>query len=223
MRIQPPSVASIYSRLFRIWRARRFQQFMRRLAPTPRDTILDIVGYPHTWTSHEPVGRSVTCLNLHAFEWDSSASPAHEIHLVVGNALCLPYPDKSFDVVFSNSVIEHVGSWTEQQAFAREVQRVGKKYWIQTPAFECPFEPHYLGLFVHWLPAQLRPLVIKYFTLWSWLTRPTPAQFAEMSRTIRLIKRKEMTALFPGARILTERLFGVFTKSYIAVNGDADL
>ena len=223
MRISRPNVAFIYSRLFQIWRARRFQQFVRLLAPTAQEAILDIGGYPQTWISHKPVGRSVTCLNLHAFDWDSSASPAHEIHLVVGDALCLPYPDKSFEVVFSNSVIEHVGSWEEQQVFAREVQRVGKKYWIQTPAFECPFEPHYLGLFVHWLPASIRPFIVRYFTLWSWLARPTPDQLDEMSRTIRLIRRKEMKALFPGARIVTERLFGIFTKSYIAVKGEPDI
>ena len=222
MHISPSNIASVYGRLFRVWRAKRFQQFVRLLAPKDHETILDIGGYPQTWTSHKPLGSSVTCLNLHAFGWDSSESPAHKIHLVVGDALCLPYPDKSFDVVFSNSVIEHVGLWAEQQAFAREVQRVGKKYWIQTPAFECPFEPHYLGLFVHWLPESLKPFAIKYFTLWSWLVRPTPAEFAEMSRTIRLIRGKEMQALFPDARIITERLFGVFPKSYIAVHGAAE-
>jgi hypothetical protein len=53
--------------------------------------------------------------------------------------------DQEYDIAFSNSVIEHVGDWERQAAFASEIRRVGKNLWIQTPAKECPIEPHYLA------------------------------------------------------------------------------
>ncbi len=57
-------------------------------------------------------------------------------------------------VVFSNSVIEHVGTWEDQQAFAAEVRRVGRRLWV--PAYECPIEPHYLAPLVHYLPKEVQ-------------------------------------------------------------------
>lgn len=42
-------------------------------------------------------------------------------------------PRACFDLVYSNSVIEHLGTWEKQQAFAAEARRVGRGYWIPTP------------------------------------------------------------------------------------------
>ena len=67
---------------------------------------------------------------------------------MVGDGCALKFPDKSYDIAFSNSVIEHVGSWERQQAFAKDIRRVGKAIWVQTPARECLIEPHYLAPFL---------------------------------------------------------------------------
>jgi hypothetical protein len=209
-------VNDIYNRLFRIWRSKRFQLFVQTLQPTSQTTILDIGGYPQTWMAHPPVAKSITCINLHRFEWDPAVAPEHDIRVEVGDACKLPFEDASFDIVFSNSVIEHVGSWENQQAFAREVQRVGKKYWVQTPAFECPIEAHYLAPFVHWLPQYWQRAAVAHLTPWAWIQRPTEEQIDEMFATIRLLRSSEMRALFTDAEITQEYLAGFIPKSHIA-------
>jgi hypothetical protein len=125
--------------------------------------------------------------------------------------------DKKYDVVFSNSVIEHVGSWSDQTDFAREVRRVGKKLWVQTPARECPFEPHYLAPFMHWLPKQLQKKLIRWCSVYGLLQHPSPAEVEQMVDSIRLLTKMEMQTLFPDCEVLEEKLLFFIPKSYIAV------
>jgi hypothetical protein len=125
--------------------------------------------------------------------------------------------DFDYDIVFSNSVIEHVGSWEDQQAFAREVRRVGKKVWVQTPAMECPIEPHYLAPFMHWLPKYIQRRLIRWCSVYGLVQRPSQKEVKQMVDSIRLISKAEMNELFPDCEILIERMFCIFPKSYIAV------
>lgn len=114
-------------------------------------------------------------------------------------------------------MIEHAGNWENQRAFASEIRCVSNAIWVQTPAYECPIEPHYLTPFVHWLPIRLRWKLLRHFTLWGLIHRPSGKQIDSMIETIRLLTRKEMQILFPDCTILTERLLGVIPKSYIAI------
>lgn len=85
---------------------------------------------------------AITILNLPGIARAEHRS-RHALTYVSGDACCAPqYPDKSFDVVFSNSVIEHVGDDEKQAQFALEVRRIGKSYWVQTPSKYFPIEAH---------------------------------------------------------------------------------
>ena len=84
-----------------------------------------------------------------------------------------PWLTRAYDIGFSNSVIEHVGSWERQQQFASEMRRVAKSLWVQTPAYECPIEPHYMTPLVHYLPLSLQKLIIRWCTVRGWIDRPT--------------------------------------------------
>jgi SAM-dependent methyltransferase len=139
---------------------------------------------------------------------------------VTGDGTALPYADGSFDVVFSNSVIEHVGDFAKQEQFAREASRVGKALWIQTPAREFFIEPHLIAPFFHWLPAAWQKRVARRFTVWGLMTKPTPQQVHEFLGTIRLLTAAEMRALFPDCEIIVERFLGM-PKSYVAVRRTA--
>lgn len=190
--------------------------FCQYIRPASSDNLLDVGGYAEFWTQHPPVVHSINCINIHETQWIPETAPAHNISMNVGNGCALTFSDGTYDILFSNSVIEHVGTWDDQQAFAREARRVGSALWIQTPAYECPIEPHYVGFYIHHLPKKWQMKLVRWVTLWGWIHRPTPQQVANEVNSIRLLTRKEMETLFPDCEILTERLLGLFPKSYIA-------
>ena len=212
------NIHSLYSSIFKVWRAKRFRLFLQVIQPSKQSSLLDVGGYPWGWLNFPPCVKSITCLNVHSIKWENDRSPQHNISVTVGDARRMhEVEDNKYDIVFSNSVIEHVGEWKDQQAFAREVRRVGGKLWVQTPARECPFEPHYLAPFIHWLPKDWQKRLIRWCTVYGWVQRPSPEDIAEMVTSIRLLTKSEVKALFPDCEILVETLWGVFPKSYIAV------
>ncbi len=114
----------------------------------------------------------------------------------------LPFEDGAFDLAYSSSVVEHVPP-ERRAAFAAEVRRVARGWWVQTPAFSFPVEPHALLTFAHWLPAPVRRPYWRLGVAGDW-------------EDIALLRRGELAALFPGATIEAERA-GPLTKSWISV------
>lgn len=136
----------------------------------------------------------------------------------------VPFPDRYFDIVFCSSVIEHVTVpknelWqhrdelfgrkavVHQRAFADEISRISKSFWVQTPARSFLIETHSWLPFLGWLPRSAQLAVLR-FTRHFWVSRHPPDYY--------LLTRGHMEALFPGARIERERWLGM-TKSWIAV------
>lgn len=215
------NIYSVYSAIFKHWRAKRFRLFLEIIRPTKMDRILDVGGYPGTWTNSAPCAKSITCLNIHPIDWDTARSPQHNVTVALGDARNMSeISSKEYDVVFSNSVVEHVGTWSDQQAFAHEVRRVGKTLWIQTPAKECPIEPHYLAPFIHWLPKSTQKRLVRWLSVYGLLQRPSQSQADDFVDSIRLLSKGEVAILFPDCNILEEKLFFVFPKSYIAIRRD---
>ena len=128
------------------------------------------------------------------------------------------FPDGSFDVVFSNSVIEHLQTFGNQEAMAREVRRLAPVFWIQTPNFWFPVEPHFLFPAWHWLPVSTRVAVLRRRD-GGWMGRCPDPEFArEVVGEVRLMRRRELARLFPEAVIVPER-FGGVVKSWTCVAG----
>lgn len=211
------SVHSIYNIIFKIWRVKRLRLFAEILHPLRTDRLVDIGGYPQFWTSSPPLVGSIDCINLHKQPRDHNAFEEYSIQTLIGDGCNLHIADGAYDIAFSNSVIEHVGSWESQIAFASEIRRVGSALWVQTPAYECPVEPHYLAPFVHWLPKQVQRKILRYLTPWGLTSKPTSSDIDFMIDTTRLIRRREMIELFPDCTIHTERLLWIIPKSYIAI------
>ncbi len=122
----------------------------------------------------------------------------------------MPFSDSSFDVVYCNSVIEHLGNYDDQAKLAREVRRVGSGYWVQTPAKRFPVEPHYLTPFAHWLPSADSATHLLPYTVWAVIPiRLLTTWTAKWLKRIRLVSRRELEKLFPGcshsARALSRR------------------
>jgi hypothetical protein len=188
--------------------------FLAALNPTADTTILDVGGTPATWSAL-PVRPRVVILNM------PRESEAFDGMLAVGGDGCaLPFRDQSFDIVFSNSVIEHVGSWEKQQRFAAEVTRVGRRYWVQTPNRYFPIETHLLTPLLHLLPRSWQMQIAPRFTVWSVLTSVSREQrewyVRHFLNDIRLLDAGQMARLFPSAKLIRERVCG-FVKSLIAV------
>lgn len=207
----------LHARLMPVFRRRRYAVFARAVALRDTDRVLDVGGYPSDL--YHPIGRAeITCLNIDPD--GPSAAPGGRFRCVRGDARQLPYPDGAFDVVFSNSVIEHVGSWEDQRRFASEVRRVAARLWVQTPNRGFPIEPHLVAPFVHFLPRRAQVFLARWATPWGWAHRPTAAQARAYLDDIRLLTYDDMRRLFPDCTILRERFLGL-TKSLIAVRATA--
>lgn len=195
------------------------QRFARELAITAETRVLDVGGTPETWDLLS-VRPRVTLLNTPRTKGELAGAAAW----VAGDGRALPFRDGAFDVVFSNSVIEHVGDLTSQQRFAREIIRVGRAWWVQTPNRWFPVEQHLLTPLVHWLPKPWQRALVPRFTVWSALVRPSPDRrafyLAHYLDDVRLLSAGEFAALFPGARMIRERVCG-WTKSLVAMRGRA--
>jgi 2-polyprenyl-3-methyl-5-hydroxy-6-metoxy-1,4-benzoquinol methylase len=178
-----------------------------------RVRILDVGGYERFWIArgfHLRPDVDITLLNLQAEETHSP-----NMRSVAGDACDMPqFSNGEFDVVFSNSVIEHLHTLDRQQAMAREVLRVGRHHFVQTPNRYFPIEPHYLLPAFQFLPRGLQQFVLTRTRL-SRGTRMTPDDAAAMIDEIRLLSGREFRRLFPTSRMYEERLMGL-TKSFTA-------
>jgi hypothetical protein len=207
-------IFKVSSKISPYFRRRRFQKFLRVVSPTPSMRILDVGGLPRAWHG-VPIKSQITILNIHPLD-DYEGSFLQENQLaVLGDGTQLQFADQSFDFVYSNSVIEHLSTWERQQAFAAEARRVGRGYWIQTPAREFPIEPHYFGPFLHWFSKPIQKRLLRNFTLWGLLGRPDEKLLDEVLAELRLLTYGEVRQLFPGSQIWVERLLGL-PKSYTA-------
>jgi hypothetical protein len=216
---QRPAIIRFYHLIAKCWRRKRFARFERWIAPQNHESLVDLGGYPFNWYGKADVIGHVDVVNLGICESEDPPAGSPPIRAINGDARNLHFADGQFDIVFSNSVIEHVGSFDDQQAFATEARRVGTRLWIQTPAYECPIEPHFLGLFLHWLPSRFQASLARIFSIRGLTGAASPAELLEIARSTRLLTRHEMVRLFPDCQIWTERLLWVIPKSHVAVRG----
>jgi hypothetical protein len=189
------------------------RMFVNTIKPQSSDVILDVGGYPNFWLESPIDVKRIDTINPDFVEAPAKTIP--EIRAMLGDGCKLPFPDGSYPVIFSNSVIEHVGRWEDQKAFASEMRRVGKKLWIQTPAFGFPIEPHCLAPFLHWFPWSIRRHLLR-FTPVALLGRTPWNDYCDSMRRTRILKKKEILEIFPDCEVITERFFWIFPKSYIA-------
>jgi hypothetical protein len=196
---------------------RRRSRLLREHCPDlHRLRVLDLGGSRHFWEMMpaDMVPADLTLLNI---EDDGSAVShtgrldALKVELYDGTTI--PYPDGHFDVLICNSVIEHVPP-AQRARFCGEALRVSKRYFIQTPAYAFPIEPHFVLPAIHWLPRSLGRRLIP-FGPWALLSRPTRAKMDSYFDNTHLLTARDLRALLPGARLVRERLFGL-TKSYTA-------
>ena len=200
--------------LQRRFRRRRMAELARTVGLTSETRVLDVGGTVDIWRL-APVMPRVVFLNQSRAQHE--IGPAASI--VLGDGISLPFADSSFDLVFSNSVIEHVGSREDQARFAAEIARVGRQYWVQTPNRRFPVEQHLWTPLVHWLPRPWQARVLRKFSVWSAITRLPEDQrtfyIDHYLLSVRLLSAADLKHLFPRAKLVRERFLG-WTKSLVA-------
>ena len=199
-------------------RKRRFQLLTHLLRPLQRPIkILDVGGEFGFWETIDfsQLGEiHVTLLNLSL----QDRLPPNFCSRV-GDARSLrAYATEDFDVVLSNSVIGHVGSFQDQKRMANEIRRIGKRYFVQTPNQFFPVDWQTLIPFFHFLPLTIRARLLQSLPITSFGRLESYSSALQWASAVRNLTRRELRELFPEATITRERVLG-FTKSFMAFHG----
>ena len=178
--------------------------------------VLDIGGTPAYWTT---LGADLdwTRVKVHLVNLTLDVTDFPGLVCEVGDARHLPqFADLSFDLVHSNSVIEHVGRWGDMAAMAGEVRRLARRYFVQTPYFWFPLEPHARFPLLHWMPESWRYRILMNRTCGFWRQQPDLGRAVTAIQSALLLDKRQFRYLFPDARLETEQYYGL-TKSLMAI------
>lgn len=185
--------------------------------------VLDIGGTLDFWKmNHRYIGDGVVAeidvVNLPPIADRTEMIAGTTINIYGGDALDREsLRQKRYDIVFSNSVIEHVGNLNSQREMAQIIKQIGDYYWVQTPAKSFPIEPHFYFPFFPYLPLNVRTFLHQKMRL-GFMTRQPDWLSARIScEETRLLTHKEVSSLFDNSVILKEKVL-FLNKSYIATN-----
>jgi hypothetical protein len=204
------------------YRAARFRLFQKMVDDVISEKnfcrILDVGGTVGYW---ETFGQGLDWSKTHITVLNLDAPPTSLPHAttVSGDARKMKeFSDQSFDLVHSNSVIEHVGRWDDMAAMASEVRRLAPRYFLQTPYFWFPIEPHARFPLLHWMPESWRYRILMRRSCGFWQRQTDLGMATRAIQSALLLDRQQMQYLFPDAMIKSERIFGL-TKSLMAIKG----
>ncbi|HON91347.1 MAG TPA: class I SAM-dependent methyltransferase [Sedimentisphaerales bacterium] len=201
---------SLFGRLSRISRERKLRLFEAHMKPAAHEKVLDLgaqvsgEGQDVQFIDWYPWKENITAVNISPEHTDAIKKRYPMIDVRVADARRLPWPDKHFDIVFSNAVIEHVGSEADQRQMASEIMRVGKRWFVTTPNRWYPFEFHMRLPFVTWLPRHgylWFSRIVFYSSaagryIWGgWYSGP-----------LRLVGAGDLRKWFPQSRIIKQRV-----------------
>ena len=224
-------MSHITRRISSWFRARRDERLKALIATTPRSgetlKIIDIGGSISYWRR---VGIDflinqkvrIDLVNLSDDEFYRSADDDQIFSCMIGDARATGLPDMSYDLCHSNSVIEHVGLWWDFESCANEIRRIAPVYYVQTPNFWFPVDPHFWRFpTIHWLPRPARIRLIQMLPLAFSGRAPDYRTACEFADDARLLNRAQMRCLFPEAELHAER-FLLLAKSFIAIGRSAN-
>jgi ubiquinone/menaquinone biosynthesis C-methylase UbiE len=201
-------------------RKKRLSLFKHLIESIPGSlTILDVGGTEIFWDTVGFLEQRSDSLEITIMNVKKVPVTRPNLNSIVGDARNMKnFQDNQFDVVFSNSVIEHLGAYKAQLEMANEIKRVGKRYFVQTPNLYFPVEPHFVFPFFQFLPLEVKVLLMTNFSL-GWYEKFIDKKVAiEEANSIKLLNKKQFSNLFPNANLFEEKIFGL-TKSFVVYDG----
>lgn len=215
----PKSLSQTKSAQFRRQRFESFLRLLRESQPGNEPIhILDVGGLPSYWEEmgywDEPDLASRTRITVINLVTRPTNRP--EVESLIGDARDLrEFEDGSFSLAFSNSVIEHVGRFEDQQRMANEVRRVARSYYVQVPNYWFPIEPHFVFPGVQFMPDRAALWLHSNFSLGHMPRQADAGLAARDLYYLRLLNERELRKLFPDCTILREKYAGL-VKSLVA-------
>ena len=208
-----PSDSGSISNRFRKKRFRYFKELIKDL-PKPV-SVLDVGGTQSFWEQMNytsPADINITILNNESIE-----ITLPNFKFIQGSAADMQlFRELEFDVVFSNSVIEHLGNIDNQRKMADQIIRTGKKYFVQTPNYYFLIEPHFLFPFFQFLPLKIKIFLLMNFNLGWYQKQDKKENAEEIIDSIKLLTYRQLKNLFPDSVIIREK-FLIFTKSFLII------
>ena len=195
------------------FRERRMMQFLKLVERVQRPiSLLDVGGTVAFWRGGVPDGISLTLINMF------NQTPLKDMTIEVGDGCDLTrFKSQSFDIVFSNSVINLVGGWERQQQMASEIRRVGRRYFVQVPNRRFPLDWRTLVPLFHWLSPATQAWCLQRFSVGRYKKVQSAGQAIELASRVRDLTAAELHDLFPDGMIIPERVLGL-TKSFMVHN-----
>lgn len=172
--------------------------------------VVDLGGHPRFWQASTVRPARVTIV---AIEPGELVEPEPWMSLVNADACDTGAVPGSYDLVFSNSVIEHVGGPRYRRGFAETVHALAPHHWVQTPYRYFPLEPHFLLPGFQFLPPAAKVAISTRSPLGAGRHRADPVAYVMDHE---LLTITEMRSLFPGSDVVPERWAGL-KKSLVAV------
>jgi len=194
-------------------RARRWEWLVETFPDMQQMSVIDLGGDPETWQQSSVHPKHVHVVNIETFSGDLP----DWIETDFGDACALPesIASRRYDLVFSNSVLEHVGGHDRRKRFADAVHQLAPRHWVQTPYRYFPIEPHWIAPGMQFMPVRVRAWMAMWWPLAHVKSKSVREALGGVLWT-ELIDRTQMRYLFPDSTIRNERLLGL-TKSLIAI------
>jgi hypothetical protein len=204
-------------------RDRRHRRLLESFPDLEDLSVVDLGGTVDYWIRSGLRPARVVVVNLSDGALDRSDPSSEWITTRRGDACEFDGGGESFDLAFSNSVIEHVGGFVRRRQFADRIHELAPRHWVQTPDRYFPIEPHWGVPCLQFLPDRPRLWIA---TRWSWGPRGdserSPERIAANEQEClmtELVSATELRRLFPGSEIWSERVAGV-SKSLVAIGSD---
>lgn len=191
------------NKFHKISREQKFRLFLKMLNPSSNDIILDAGAEKGLYFEEKYVRKkNVVALDINRNNLVLLKRKYREVLVIQGDVCNLPFKDNSFDIIFSNAVIEHVGNSERQMEFAKEIMRVGRKWFVTTPNRLFPFELHVYLPFIHYFPQKIQKYIMEnIYPGGTW--------------NVNLLTASKMRNLFQGSTIVKQKIT-IWSETIIA-------